>query len=551
MVQATQVQQMSGRSIVAGEWAEAGAEPFQAVDPARGVETGRLYYPATDDDVNGACWAAWDAFYAGADVESRARALLDAAARLTDLGDELISLAATETGLGPVRLIAERERTTHQLKLFAELIRKGDWINASIDTAEPARRPVPKPDVRAMLRPIGPVCVFPPSNFPLAYSVAGGDVASALAAGCPVIVKAHPSHPGTSELVGRVLAEAIQSAGMHPGFFSMLQTGGDRAIELGRMLVAHPCVRAVGFTGSANAGQALARIAGERADPIPVFAEMGSTNPVFVLEGAIQAHADAIGKRLAESACNANGQMCTSPGLVFAIRGVPCESLTKVLATQLNQAHPETMLSAKVRDLYIERSNQVAGTPDVDIRGGSPMGGHREHASGVTGQPIKASPVLFHTDWDTFRTQPHLRDEIFGPALIIVACDDADAMVNAAALIRGSLTATIWAAGHDANQAQRIQRVLEQRVGRLIFNGVPTGVEVCTSMVHSGPFPATSADHYSAVGPRSIKRWVRPVCYQNTPEAFLPEELRNANPLAIRRMVNGELTDAPVRSRPA
>lgn len=546
MSQASQVEKRTGRSIVAGEWAQAGAEPFQAVDPARGVPTGRLYYPATDDDLNAACWAAWDASYAGADADARADMLLDAAERISALGDDLISLASSETGLGPVRLIAERERTIGQLRTFSSLIRNGDWVDASIDTAEPARRPVPKPDVRSMLRPIGPVCVFPPSNFPLAYSVAGGDVASALAAGCPVIIKAHPSHPGTSELVGRAMAEAVQQADLHPGFFSMLQTGGERAIELGQKLVAHACVRAVGFTGSLEAGQALAETAGKRADPIPVFAEMGSTNPVFVLEAAIEAHADSIAKRLAESACNANGQMCTSPGLIFALRGVPCESLAKVLATQLNLAQPETMLSAGVRDQYINRTNHVARTERVDIRGGSPMSGHRETESGVTGEPIKASPVLFQTDFDTFRSQPHLREEIFGPAMILVACDDTEAMVSAAALIRGSLTGTIWASGNDANLAQRIGRVLEQRVGRLIFNGVPTGVEVCTSMVHSGPFPATNADHVTAVGPRSIRRWVRPVCYQNTPEAFLPPELRDANPLGIRRMVNGELTEAPV-----
>jgi NADP-dependent aldehyde dehydrogenase len=542
-------QVVCGRSLVAGAWCDAAGTPFRAVDPSIGVEIAQIFHAATDEDVDEACWQAWEAFFSGADADARADLLEAIASNIMALDDTLIAMASLETGLGPVRLIAERERTVSTLRSFAELIRSAAWVDATIDTAEAARRPVPKPDMRSMLRPIGPVGVFPACNFPLANSVAGGDTASALAAGCPVIVKGHPSHPGTSELVGRAVSDALERCKLHAGFFSMLQSGGHRAHGVGEALVRHPCVRAIGFTGSTKGGVSLTRIAQGRTDPIPVFAEMGSTNPVFVLEGAIEAHADAVGKRLAESVCASNGQLCTSPGLIFVIRGVACEMLTKALSAPLNAAMPETMLSPGVRDAFIERSTAISRTPGVEIRGGSPMGGHRESRAGITGHPIRASAVLFRTDLATFNKHAHLRDEIFGPAVIQVVCDDKAALLQAAASIQGSLTATIWAAGHDGGLADRLQRVLEQRVGRLIFNGVPTGVEVCESMVHSGPYPATTNDQYTAVGPRSIRRWVRPVCYQNAPDAFLPAELRNANPLGIMRKVNGEVTDRPVKGR--
>ena len=538
-----------GRSIVAGRWAETSSEAFQPVDPASGRVIDAAFHAASDVDVDGACWQAWEAFYAGVDAEARAEVLEGAAEGIVGLGDALITTASRETGLGVARLVAERERTTSTLRMFAALVRRGDWVEATIDTAEPSRRPMPKPDVRSMLRAVGPVAVFGASNFPLAYSVAGGDTASALAAGCPVIVKGHPSHPGTSELVGRAVAEAIERAGVHPGFFSMLQTGGERAIAIGEALVTHPCVRAVGFTGSVAAGRSLAWMASGRADPIPVFAEMGSTNPVFVLDGAMEAHGELVARRLAESVRNANGQMCTSPGLVFAMRGVPAESLVKALATIFNESAPETMLSPVVRDRFIERTAAVGAIEGVEVRGGSPMGGHREAASGITGDPIRCSPVVYRAPFEAFRRHATLRDEVFGPAVVVVVCDGEDELLEAAATIQGSLTGTIWAAGRDGGLAQRVQRVLEQRVGRLIFNGVPTGVEVCEAMVHGGPYPASSDAHFTSVGVRSIRRWVRPVCYQNGPDAFLPAELRNSNPLGIVRRVDGEATDGPVGTR--
>lgn len=554
---------VSGRSIVGGEVppvqdeAEAlrlsRAPGFHAVNPMTGAVLPVRFIDATPEQVQETCWRAWEAFHEIGErpPADRARLLHAIADEIMGLGDALIQIAEEETGLTPVRLTMERERTVTTLRLFGDLARKGDWVRAAIDTAEPSRRPVPKPDVRRMLRPLGPVAVFGAGNFPLAYSTAGGDTASALAAGCPVVVKGHPSHPATGELVARAACRAVTLCGFPGGTLSYLQSGGARAQAIGVEVVANPCVRAVGFTGSFEGGTSLAKAAAERPDPIPFFAEMGSVNPVFVLSGALESQAGAIAERVYGSLTSSNGQMCTCPGLLFLPRGPAAEDLLKRIGEPMNKALPEPMLSARVRAAFVERLAVAQGAKGVQVWAGSPQAGHRAAGEAQrAGEPVLCSPVLLRAAYDVFKRHRALHEEIFGPALLAVLCDGEEELVDAAALIRGSLTGTIWASGTDAALAQRIRAILEQRVGRLIFNGVPTGVEVCAAMVHGGPFPATNAPHATAVGPFAIERWCRPVCYQNAPEAFLPPELRSGNPLGILRLVNGEWTRDAVGKKP-
>jgi NADP-dependent aldehyde dehydrogenase len=539
-----------GRSIVACEAVPAVQSPlmpaeskFYAVDPQSGQDLPVVYLAATQAELDQACWKAWQAFHAMRERPGKDRAsLLEAiAAQIIELGEDLLAVASDETGLGPARLVSERERTVGTLKMFADLLREGSWVQAAIDTGQASRRPLPKPDVRRMLRPLGPAAVFGAGNFPLAYSTAGGDTASALAAGCPVVVKGHPAHPGTGELVAQAVARAVRQCEFDPGTFSFLHAGGAREMAIGQGVVKHPAIRAVGFTGSVAGGTALVQLAAERPDPIPVFAEMGSTNPVFCLPGALEAQADAIAERLYQSATSANGQMCTCPGLIFATRADGAEALARAMAKFMNEAPPQRMLSRRTRRTFAVRVGEVMGTGGVEVRAGSPQAAHRDAAAAddKPGFSIRSSPVLFKCTFDVFRKSATLHQEVFGPAVILVICDRPEQLADAAASIQGSLTGTIWASAADEALARRLQQILEQRVGRLIFNGIPTGVEVCPAMVHGGPYPATNQPQTTAVGSYAIHRWCRPICYQNVPEAFLPAELRNANPLNIGRLVNG------------
>jgi len=481
---------------------------------------------------------AWEAFHAMQQRPASDRAdLLDAiASHITALGDGLLSTTEGETGLHHMRLLAERDRTTTTLAMFADAVREGSWVGATIDTSDATRKPVPKPDLRRMLRPLGPVAVFGAGNFPLAYSTAGGDTASALAAGCPVIVKGHPSHPATGEAVAHAVAQAVRELRFHPGTFSFLHAGGTRTNAIGQRLIQHGCIRAVGFTGSVGGGLALAQIAGDRPDPIPVFSEMGSVNPVFVLPHALKQQLRSIVDKLYASATNAAGQMCTCPGLIMMIRSDEAEDLVRALADKFNDADPMVMLSPKMRSNYLARVREITQADGVELRGGSP-----QSAMGSDG-PVRAAPVVFRTSFETFRRSPTLHEECFGPSTIVVMCDDEQQLASAAAAVQGSLTGSIFAGGYDAALANQIQIILEQRVGRLIFNGVPTGVEPCASMVHGGPFPATNQPHTTAVGRYAIERWCRPVCYQNAPEAMLPDELRSDNPRRVLRLVDGKWT---------
>lgn len=540
--------QVTGRSIIAGRVADVSPEQvlrFRAVNPATGTELPPVYTAATGADLDRAAKAAWEAFHAAGSKSAKDRAALleSCAARVMAEADGLIAMAAAETGLPTSRLISERERTVGTLRMFARAVLEGSWAEATIDRGDPLRKPVAKPDLRRMLKPVGPVAVFGASNFPLAYSVAGGDTASALAAGCPVVVKGHPAHPGTGEVVARALTAAVAETGFHPGMFSYLQSGGERESAIGQDLVRHPCIRAVGFTGSFAGGRALAELAAGRPDPIPVFAEMGSVNPVFLLPQALEQYAASIAEKLTGSITSGNGQMCTCPGLIFVIRSDGAEQFMRGVAELMHRIEPAPMLSHRVRLGFAKRIAEVMAVAGVEVRAGSPMAPHRTGSGAEKverGYGIFASPVLLKTRFETFRRNPTLREECFGPSAIVVMCEDERDLLEAAASIQGSLTGSIFAGSLDTALVRQLQGILEQRVGRIIFNGVPTGVEVAPAMVQGGPWPATNAPHTTAVGWYAMKRWARPVCYQNAPEALLPSELRDENPLGVWRLVNGE-----------
>jgi len=436
------------------------------------------------------------------------------------LGEELLTVCAEETGLGRDRLAGERARTVNQLRMFADLIEEGSWADARIDTAQPDRKPVPKPDVRRILEPLGPIGVFAASNFPLAFSVAGGDTASALAAGCPVVVKAHPGHPRTSALVGNAIKSAVAASGIDAGVFGLLS---DQSIEIGVKLVQHPAVKAIGFTGSFAGGKALLDAAAGREEPIPVFAEMGSVNPVFVLPHALASRRDKIAQGLADSVTLGVGQFCTKPGFVAGVAGDGLETLAGQVGDLLSKKPAGRMLtegiSARFKKLIEERRSFVSA------EGGG---------------------IFLETDLSTFLREPDLHEELFGPATLLVKCSSEADLIAFAKELKGQLTATLHADEEDMELAGKLAEILRTKAGRLIWNGYPTGVEVCPAMHHGGPYPATSDARFTSVGTAAIQRFVHPTCYQNFPEALLPVELRNKNERSIWRTVNGELTKGDV-----
>lgn len=524
-----------GVSLIAGIDTPAdAARTFFAENPATGERLSTTYTAASREDVDAAARAANAALPLVMERSAKERAAyLDAiATKIVSLDNALIALAGHETGLPAARLTSERDRTVNQLRMFAEVVREGSWVRASVDRGDANRRPIAKPELRKMLRPLGPVAVFGASNFPLAYSTAGGDTASALAAGCPVIVKGHPAHPGTGELVARAIAAAAKEVGFPSGVFSFLHAGGSRATEVGQELVTHPMVKAVGFTGSFHGGMALAGLAARREIPIPVFAEMGSVNPVFLLPQALEGSAAAIAERLAASMTSSCGQMCTCPGLFFAVKGRGQEEFSRTLNEAINRTEAQVMLTRGIRDNFDRRVHEV-------MKAGATAAAGREQA-GPEGGPVRRTPILMKCTMATFRANATIREECFGPGAVLVVCDSTNEFEEAASLIPGSLTGSIFAGQMDAGIAKSLQRILEQRVGRLIYNGVPTGVEVNRSMVHGGPYPATNMAHSTAVGLHAMERWCRPVCYQNAPETLLPAELKNSNPLGIEREIDGE-----------
>ena len=462
-------------------------------------------------------------------VAQRAAFLDRIAEEIEHLGD-LVDIANRETALPTERLAGERGRTTGQLRLFASLVREGSWVDASIDRALPERRPVPKPDIRRMLIPIGPVAVFGASNFPLAFSVAGGDTASALAAGCPVVVKAHPAHPATSELVARAVIRAGKAAGAPPGVFSLLHSTRH---DVATALVQHRHTRAVGFTGSLRAGRALFDAAARRPDPIPVYAEMGSVNPVFLLPGALAERAEAIADGLAASVTLGVGQFCTNPGVVIAVGGEPFDRFKRRLEERIRESSPGTMLYPAILESYetgVRRLGAVEGMTTV-----------RSSAAG-TWSGACALATVFETTAQTFARHRELGEELFGPSTLVVRCTSGDEMKAVARGLEGQLTATVHGTAADLTAHAWLLSLLEDKAGRLLVNGFPTGVEVCASMQHGGPYPATTDSRSTSVGTAAILRFARPIAYQNFPQGALPPELQDGNPRGIWRRVDGEMT---------
>jgi len=451
---------------------------------------------------------------------SRGKFLRQIAAEVNALGDELIQVCHEETSLDADRLRGERSRTTNQLEMFAELIEEGSWVDARIDTALPERKPVPKPDLRRVLHPLGPVAVFCASNFPLAFSVAGGDTASALAAGCAVVVKPHPGHPRTSSLVGGAVQKAAAETGMPEGVFHLVN---DVSVEAGTALVVHPAIKAVGFTGSLQAGRALFNLAAGRPDPIPVFVEMSSLNPLVVMPGALRERQAEIIRGLTGSVTLGVGQFCTKPGVVLGLRGPELERFETGLADAFANVPAARMLHRGIE----ERLAGSLGKTQDFIR-------------------FSGAAHLLVASAEDFKTSEVLREEIFGPATLIIECADQTQLLDIAQTLDGQLTATVYLTADEHETSRPLLEILAQKVGRLIINGYPTGVEVCPSMQHGGPYPATADSRFTSVGTAAIQRFARPVCYQSFPEALLPPELHNANRCRIWRQINGKLSKEDV-----
>jgi NADP-dependent aldehyde dehydrogenase len=513
---------LSGLSRIAGQQMGQGSERFVARAAEEGTPLSPDFVTASHEEIDAAAEHAEKARdpFGNTTGDQRARFLEAIAERIEFRVDDLVLRAGAETALPEPRIRMETGRAANQLRMFASIVREGSWVDARIDRADPNRQP-PRPDVRSLRRPLGPVVVFCASNFPLAFSVAGGDTASALAAGNPVIVVAHPAHPGTAELVGDAIAEAAAQEEMPPGVFSLLQGRGE---DVAPRLVAHPAISAVGFTGSRRGGLAIAEIAARRAVPIPVFAEMSRVNPIFFFEKQLESRRSALAEGLVGSMTLGGGQFCTNPGLLFAPKGSATDAFVAAVEERLAAAPGGTMLTSAIRENF-DRAVQL----------------RRESvASAGSADRSPAGPCLFRTDLETFARRTELSEEIFGPASLLVEWEDIDQLVVVAGQLEGQLTATIQAASTERSQLTPLLDVLEHKAGRLLWGGFPTGVEVCSSMVHGGPFPATLDGRTTSVGGRAIERFTRLVCYQDWPAEALPPELFYENPLGIYRMIEGE-----------
>lgn len=512
---------------------DAAGPSFRATNPATAESIAPDFYEASEVEVDIALRAASGAFddYRARAPVVRAQLLEAIAVEIEALGDALLQRAQDETGLPVGRLQGERARTCAQLRMFAKLVMEGSWVDGRIDTALPDRKPAPRPDLRRMLVPIGPVLVFGSSNFPFAFSVAGGDSASALAAGCPVIVKAHRAHPGTSELVGGAVARAVASSGLPAGLFSLVHGGG---ATIGIAMVRHPSVAAVGFTGSSIAGRALFDAAAARPHPIPVFAEMSSLNPVFLLPGALRERAATIATGLVGSVTLGVGQFCTKPGLVFALRGPESDLFLDELAAAARKVPSATMLTPGIRAAFLENQAKVTGVPGVSILAASQAAPEEAKTEGRLSVARTAAA--------NFIRNPALATEAFGPFTLVIVAESPDELKACILGLEGQLTATVHIGSSDIPLARSLVPLLECKAGRIVFNGFPTGVEVSPAMNHGGPYPATSDSRFTSVGTAAILRFARPVCYQGFPEALLPEQLRNANPQGLLRLVDGSAT---------
>lgn len=520
---------LHGKNFIAGSLGDSD-RTFVATSPLNHGELPGRFCLAALADVEAALQAAAAAAepFAQTTGEARAAFLERIADEIMALGDALIERAGLETALPAARLTGERGRTVNQLKLFATMARDGSWVDARIDRGMPERQPLPRPDLRRMKRPLGPVVVFGSSNFPLAFSVAGGDTASALCTGNPVVVKAHRAHPGTSELVAGAIQRAVEACGLPAGTFSMLHGEGS---VIGTALVKHPATRAVGFTGSRAAGRALCDAAAARPDPIPVFAEMSSLNPVFLLPGALADRNEEIAKGFAASMTLGVGQFCTKPGLVFGIEGPLLDSFMAGVADAITAVAPASMLSGDILTAFEHGRDALsseAGTAVVT-----------RSAAAADATKTEAAAILMQTDAETFLARPQLAEEVFGPFSLVVECRSAEQLEALARRLDGQLTATVHGTTEDLVTTAGLLGVLATKAGRLIVNGWPTGVEVCHAMQHGGPWPATSDSRFTSVGSAALERFIRPVCYQDVPQSLLPDALKDGNPLGIMRMVEG------------
>ncbi|MEZ4943643.1 MAG: aldehyde dehydrogenase (NADP(+)) [Saprospiraceae bacterium] len=516
-----------GKNNIAGALSADGTQQLEAINPANGATLDGRFTLATEAEINRAAETAQEAFsgYRRKTAQQRAGFLRAIGEEILALGPALIERAMAETGLPQARLEGERGRTVGQLNKFADTLLEGSWVQARIDRAQPERTPLPRPDVRSMYIPLGPVAIFGASNFPLAFSVAGGDTASALAAGCPVIVKAHPSHPGTSELVAGAIAAAVEKTDMPPGVFSMIHGG----VHESRMLVQHPALKAVGFTGSLKAGRALFDLAAARPEPIPVYAEMGSVNPVFILPDFLKTQGAEVAPGLCGSVTLGVGQFCTNPGLVITTDTPGLPGFLDALGRQIQTSPAGTMLNAGINAAYENGLAALATRPGVAV-----LAEGRE----ATGQN-QGKAALLRVAATHFLQDAQLQEEVFGPSTLVVAGENAEQLSRVIAALHGQLTATIYGTEQDFRDFPDIVDLLAQKAGRLLFGGFPTGVEVCDAMVHGGPYPATTDSRSTSVGTAAIFRFVRPVAFQNFPDRLLPEALQEENPAGILRMVDG------------
>ncbi|HOC16813.1 MAG TPA: aldehyde dehydrogenase (NADP(+)) [Vicinamibacterales bacterium] len=521
---------LHGCQIIAGRAVAAGPDTFLGRNPATGEATTPPVHEATSVEVDQALEAADAAFddYRRLGAERIASFLEAVASEWMALGDDLLAQAHAETALPAARLTGERARMVNQARLFAALAREGSWVDARIDHGDPSRQPVPKPDVRRMLEPIGPVAVFGASNFPFAISVGGGDTVSALAAGCPVVAKAHPGHPGTSELLGRAIVSAAEKSGVPAGVFGMVQGRGH---EVGLALVRHPLTRVVAFTGSQAGGRALFDAAAARPDPIPVCAEMGSTNPVFVLPGAMAERGAEIAEGYVQSVTLGTGQFCTNPGVLLAVEGPALVAFLDRVAAAAAAVAPSTMLNEGICRAFHGGLDRVRQTHGVRVL--------RESHARADRARAEAGCAIFTASLSTLEARPELWDEVFGPSSIVIVCPGADDLERAARRLHGHLTASIHATAAELESNRQLVAALERHVGRIVFNGFPTGIEVCAAMHHGGPWPATTDVRYTSIGTASIERFVRPVCYQGFPQPALPAELQDVNTRGIWRLVDG------------
>lgn len=521
--------------IIGYEYSGSGDETFYSYDPVKQTNNEYSFLKATTDELVRAVEKASAAFqvYRKKSGAEKADFLVAIAENLLNTGEDLVNICSKETGLPMARIEGERMRTVNQMKMFATLLREGSWVDARIDTALPDRKPLPKPDLRFIQIPLGPVVVFGASNFPLAYSVAGGDTVSALASGCSVIVKAHPAHPATSAMVGKIIQTAARKTDMPDGVFSLLF---DNGIDVGVQLVKHPLIKAVGFTGSYKAGKALYDIAVSRPEPIPVYAEMGSTNPVFILPEAMKKRGQEIASAYSTSVTMGVGQFCTNPGLLIYQNSD--DNFKQSLKSSFEKTSGGVMLTPNILNSYktgIQKHLTIAGVEQLVQSG-----------SAADSEANLASPVLLTTDTNIFNNNPQLSEEIFGPVGMIVPVNTKKEMLDIAKQLLGHLTATVHGEKEELSEYQELLDILEQKAGRVIVNGFPTGVEVCSSMVHGGPFPSTTDSKTTSVGTAAIYRFTRPVCYQNMPQSLLPVELKDKNSLGIHRLVNGERSDKDI-----